>query len=343
MTDHNRYKVMSNELEPKPTPSQTMIYQIRLKGHLGREWTDWFEGLTITLEEDGNTLLSGPVADQAALHGLLKKVRDLGMPLVSVVQVQFNDTHPYRSKKEIKMNTNRKSAVIVGILFILGFAGAFGPVMVKPILDDQMYLVRIFENQNTVMMGVLAQLIMALACAGIAIGLYPILKKYNEALALGAVGFRLIENIFQIVAALALLTLLTLSKESGNANGFAQSAFQAAGTSLHAIHFWSALVLAHFGFCLGALMYYYVFYRSGLIPRWLSVWGMVGILLHLTGALITMFTQVDPFSTSTSLLSIPIGLNELTLAGWLIVKGFNPSAVASRTAKTATNEFLSAV
>lgn len=237
--------------------------------------------------------------------------------------------------------TNRKSAVIVGMLFILGFAGAFGPVAVKPILDDPMYLARISENQNTVMMGVLAQLIMALACAGIAIGLYPILKKQNESLALGAVGFRMIENIFQIVAALALLSLLTLSQESVKADALAKSAFQAAGASLHAIHFWSALVLAHFGFCLGALMYYYVFYRSSLIPRWLSVWGMVGILLHLTGALITMFTQVDPFSTSTSLLSIPIGLNELTLAGWLIVKGFNPSVVASLTAKTATNELLS--
>ena len=68
-----------------------MVYQIRLKGHLGREWTDWFEGLTITLEEDGDTLLTGPVIDQAALHGLLKKVRDLGMPLVSVVPIQSNE------------------------------------------------------------------------------------------------------------------------------------------------------------------------------------------------------------------------------------------------------------
>ena len=93
---------MSNELEPKPTPDQLMVYQIRLKGHLGAQWTDWFEGLTITLEEDGDTLLTGPVVDQAALHGLLKKVRDLGLPLVSVIQVQFNETHPYRSNKEKK-------------------------------------------------------------------------------------------------------------------------------------------------------------------------------------------------------------------------------------------------
>ena len=88
MTDHNRYKVMSNEHEPKTDPSQPVVYQIRLKGHLGSQWTDWFEGLTITLEDNGDTLLTGPVVDQAALHGLLKKVRDLGMPLVSVSPVE---------------------------------------------------------------------------------------------------------------------------------------------------------------------------------------------------------------------------------------------------------------
>jgi hypothetical protein len=65
-----------------------MIYQIRIQGHLSTQWTDWFEGLTITLEEDGHTLLTGPVIDQSALHGLLKKVRDLGMPLLSVNSVE---------------------------------------------------------------------------------------------------------------------------------------------------------------------------------------------------------------------------------------------------------------
>jgi hypothetical protein len=79
---------MSNNLNQKKDPGQSMVYQIRIKGHLGRQWTDWFEGLTITLEEDGDTLLTGPVVDQAALHGVLKKVRDLGIPLVSVVRVE---------------------------------------------------------------------------------------------------------------------------------------------------------------------------------------------------------------------------------------------------------------
>jgi hypothetical protein len=88
MTGHNRYRTMSNKLNPKTDPGQLMVYQIRLKGHLGRQWTDWFGGLTITLENNGETLLTGPVVDQAALHGLLKKVRDLGIPLLSVIRVE---------------------------------------------------------------------------------------------------------------------------------------------------------------------------------------------------------------------------------------------------------------
>jgi hypothetical protein len=75
---------MSKTPNSKIDKSQPPVYEIRIKGHLGSQWTDWFEGLTITLEDNGDTLLTGPVVDQAALHGLLKKVRDLGMPLVSV-------------------------------------------------------------------------------------------------------------------------------------------------------------------------------------------------------------------------------------------------------------------
>lgn len=80
---------MSNKLNSSVDSSQPAIYQIRIEGHLGHQWTDWFEGLTITLEEDGDSLLTGPVVDQAALYRLLKKVRDLGMPLISV-----NRAHP---------------------------------------------------------------------------------------------------------------------------------------------------------------------------------------------------------------------------------------------------------
>jgi hypothetical protein len=80
---------MTDEQSSKPDADQPVVYQIRIKGHLGRQWMSWFDDLTIALEEDGSTLLSGPVVDQSALHGILKKVRDLGIPLLSV-----NSVHP---------------------------------------------------------------------------------------------------------------------------------------------------------------------------------------------------------------------------------------------------------
>ena len=79
---------MAEERDSRMNPGESKVYQIRIKGHLGEQWTDWFDGLTITLEEDGNTLFTGLVVDQAALHGLLKKVRDLGMPLLSVNRIE---------------------------------------------------------------------------------------------------------------------------------------------------------------------------------------------------------------------------------------------------------------
>jgi hypothetical protein len=107
MTGHNRDRVMSNEINSGREKAQPLVYQIRIKGHLGCEWTDWFGGLTLTLEDNGDTLLTGPVVDQAALHGLLRKVRDLGVPLLSVNRVkpgeaeasEVNETHHSRSKK----------------------------------------------------------------------------------------------------------------------------------------------------------------------------------------------------------------------------------------------------
>ena len=81
-------KQMLSSLNPTTDPGQPMVYQIRIKGHLGGQWTDWFGGVTITLEPNGNTLLTGALVDQAALHGLLRKVRDLGMPLLSVNRVK---------------------------------------------------------------------------------------------------------------------------------------------------------------------------------------------------------------------------------------------------------------
>lgn len=89
---------MSNKCNPKTDPTQPMIYQIRIEGHLGRQWAEWFAGLTITLEDNGESLLTGPVVDQAALHGLLRKIRDVGMPLLSVNHVESGQAEATESK-----------------------------------------------------------------------------------------------------------------------------------------------------------------------------------------------------------------------------------------------------
>jgi hypothetical protein len=101
---------MSETPTPIKAHPEPELYEIRVRGHLESRWASQFEGLTITLKDNGDTLLTGPVTDQAALHGLLKKVRDLGLPLVSVIQIQFHETQQYHSKKGvIKMNTNIKT------------------------------------------------------------------------------------------------------------------------------------------------------------------------------------------------------------------------------------------
>jgi hypothetical protein len=92
---------MSNEINSASDPGQPMVYQIRIKGHLDRQWTDWFEGLTITLEDNGETLLTGPVVDQAALYGLLRKVRDVAIPLLSVVCVKPGQAEASDVKQEM--------------------------------------------------------------------------------------------------------------------------------------------------------------------------------------------------------------------------------------------------
>ena len=97
---------MSNKINPKIDPDQPVVYQIRIKGQLDSQWAEWFEGLTVTLEEDGDTLLTGPVIDQAALHGLLKKVRDLGLPLISVSPVEPGPTTTLGTGRADMSNVN---------------------------------------------------------------------------------------------------------------------------------------------------------------------------------------------------------------------------------------------
>lgn len=105
MSAKNRYRSMSNGLNPKTDSDQPGVYEIRVRGHLGDQWADWFEDLTVTPEEGGETLLAGRVVDQAALHGLLRKVRDLGLPLLSVNRIESVKRTRRMSKRKSKQAT----------------------------------------------------------------------------------------------------------------------------------------------------------------------------------------------------------------------------------------------
>lgn len=240
------------------------------------------------------------------------------------------------------MNTYRKTAITVGGLFIVCTVTAIlGPSLASSINTPD-YLKQLAANPNQIIIAALLEFIWAATGAGIAIGLYPLLKKYNGALALGSVSFRVVEGVFVLIGTLGLLSLLTLSQEYIAAGAPVASSFQTSGTLLLALRDWQFHVISGLAFALGALMYYTILYQSKLIPRWLSGWGVLGAVLSLAATVLAAFARDFGMESVHTYLSIPIGVNELVLAVWLIVKGFNSPVVATETAKTAPNELLSA-
>ena len=235
--------------------------------------------------------------------------------------------------------TNRKAAVTAGVLFILATVASFVAAAVTPVLTGADTLTRFSAHPNPVAAGALVYLVSFLAGAGIAIAMYPVMKGSNVGLALGSVVFRALEAVFYLVGLVCLLSLPALGRQLTSAGAAERTSLQAIDNALVSVRDQAAL-LAVFAFCLGAFMYYTLFFRSRLIPRWLSVFGIVAIILMTAACVLALFSGNR--ITSYIPLAAPIALQEMVLAVWLIVKGFNPSAVASGAAKTATNELSSA-
>ena len=232
------------------------------------------------------------------------------------------------------MNSNKKAAKVVGIFFILAAVTAvIGLNLYNPILKDPNYLIKGSEHTNQVIMGAIMELILVVSAVGTATTMFPFLRKYNETIALWHLCFRFLEAIIITVGVISVLSLLTLSREYA-ATGFPNIAsFQASGILLKAVHDWTFLLGPNFMLGINTMMYSYIFFKSKLVPSFIPILGMTGATLVFIAALLEMFGVIQQVSVWGAILSVPVAANEMILAVWLIVKGFNESALAAITAK----------
>ena len=227
------------------------------------------------------------------------------------------------------MNTNKKTARIAGALFITATVASVLSylVILEPILDAPDYLASVAANENLVLIGMFLDLVNCAAVVAISVVLFPIFRKHSEALAAGYVGSRIIECAILVVGDISLLSLLTLSQEFVKAGAPATSYFQTLGTLLLAAGDWTFLLGPGIAFSITALILNYLLYQSRLVPRFLSVWGLIGATMLFAYDVLQIWGFNLPL-----IVALPIALQEMVFAVWLIVKGFNSSAIVSPSA-----------
>jgi len=222
------------------------------------------------------------------------------------------------------MNAHNRIARLVGVLYIIGtVSGVLSVVFGGSILDKSDYLTEIAAHDNQLVLGALFVLTMGLVLAVLPVLVYPILKKQNEVLALGYVVFRgALETFAYLATVIVWLMLISVSREYVKTGE---------GSSLGGVLLetgdWIG-GLTTIVFILGALMFYYALYQSKLVPRWLSGCGLIGAAPYLAAGILPMFDVIEVDSSTQTLLFMPLALQEMVMAIWLIVKGFNSSAVA---------------
>ncbi|WP_223595641.1 DUF4386 domain-containing protein [Neobacillus bataviensis] len=231
------------------------------------------------------------------------------------------------------MDSTKKAAKIVGVLFILAAVTAIiGLILYNPILNGPDYMINGSEHANQVVLGVLMELMLVVSAVGTATTMFPILRKYNETIALWHLCFRFLEAIIITVGVISMLSLLTLSQEFAAAGAPDSESFQTSGIVLKAIHAWTFMLGPLFMLGINTMMYSYIFYKSRLVPRFIPILGMTGATLVFIYGLLVMFGVIEQISV-WSILSLPVAANEMILAVWLLVKGFDESALASLSAK----------
>jgi len=228
------------------------------------------------------------------------------------------------------MDSTRKSAIAAGILLLVAWAGGvLNVIAVHPILDVPNYLDTVATRGGRYTLGALCELVMGFSGAGIALAMYPVLRRFDEGLAIGSVGFRLLEAVGWMVDVALLLLISTLSRAAHLPGAGDPQTFRAMGSLVLDARF-GLDICAFSAFIIGAFMYYIILFRARLVPAWLSAWGLIGAPLWLGATLLSMFRYMELYSTTQTLLFVPIGLQELAMALWLILRGFDPGRIAGR-------------
>jgi hypothetical protein len=233
------------------------------------------------------------------------------------------------------MKDLNRTARIIGALYLISNATFLigATMLIEPSLSAADFLQQVQVNSTQVILGSLLEIINGVAYMGIAILIYPILRQRFESLALGYVSFRIIEFVTQIAASAIPLILVTVS---GALAGTAVPQAQALGELLLATRYWTYEML-YLVFCVSALMLYYMFYQTRLIPRFLSLWGLIAAVLVLINTLFEIF-GVELGTAFSMVTGLPMLLNELFLGVWLIVKGFSSDAVITDPAEAVARQ-----
>jgi hypothetical protein len=226
------------------------------------------------------------------------------------------------------MNTNKKTARIVGALFLTAMAASLlGGGLVESVISFPETLKAVSENETTLIVGTLLELLNAIAVIGIAVMLFSYLRGHSLNNALGYIGFRVVEAVFCSLIVIGPLSLIPLSQEYMLADAAQAAALSTAGALAIAGRASVAGLLIPVFFGLGALLFYASAYQSGLLPRPLAAWGLIGAALILANCLLQTFSPELSMSLQMAL-ALPMISNEIFLGFWLIVKGFNAQAVA---------------
>jgi hypothetical protein len=229
-------------------------------------------------------------------------------------------------------NPYRKNAVIAGILFIIATAFLFiGESVYAPVLTAPDYLETAYPGRITAIVGMLLEFTCVLSIPLIPVFLFPVLKPHSETLALGYLVFRLFEAVLFVLSEINELMNISLSQQYLSNQGAEAASLQTAGSLFQAWNEWSFSFYV-FIFAIGAMMLYIVLYRSKLIPRLISGFGLVTAVMIFTSVLLSILELNFLGDALELVFVVPIAVQEMVMALWFIIKGFNPSAVPLATA-----------